>query len=84
MGESSALEGTPPDAADYSRTRCRGGVRSSPGCHGGRRSAMAGGGRPCQAHLLCPAISANARFVGFSTNNVTVTASLATVHKTNG
>ncbi len=37
-----------------------------------------------QAYLLCPAISANARFVGCSANNVMVMASLATVHKTNG
>ncbi len=33
---------------------------------------------------FCPAISGNARFVGYSTNNVTVTAYLGTVRKTDG
>jgi hypothetical protein len=40
-----------------------------------------GRGRPGKSG---PAISANARFAAYSTNNVTVTTSLATTHETNG
>jgi hypothetical protein len=50
-------------------------VEPRPGHHCG----VSGADRP-----LCPAISPNARFSGYSAHNVTVTACVANVHETDG